>query len=393
MCKQQLLVISPFTAYKNIKHAGGKIHYYYLSKIENYFDITIISIANEQEKDDIKNTIIKNKNSYIFYKNKKLNKISYIKHFFWQRNPFDKYAGFIDYDTQCFFYKVAKQLKQEKYQPNIILLDWTQSIFLSKKIHRLFPNSTIICIEQDVTFLKYKRFFEKSDFYLKKKINKHKYQNIKKQELNSLKYATQIITLNHKDTELLESELKNNLKIKTIVPYFDKYIHITRKKINPNIIYFGAMSRPENYNSAIWFIQNVLPLLPSYFKFIVIGNAPAKELLNLKNDRIEITGFVNDITSYFESALCIAAPIVMGAGIKIKILEAMSAGLPVITNDIGIEGIPAENLKHYIHCTYPEEFVTNIIKLYNDHDFNLLIGNNARNFIQNNFNYENCSYI
>lgn len=390
---KQILVISPFTAYKNIKHAGGKIHYYYLSKLLNNYEISIISIAKENEIEEIKKSLIKTKQNFILYKKNTISLFSKIQFFFWQRNPFDKYSGFIDYNDLNNLYKTALNLHKQGFSPDIIILDWTQTIFLSKKIKKLFPKAKLICVEQDVTFLKYKRFFENENNILKKFCSKIKFNNLKRQELNALSCADQIITLNYKDTILLQSEFNKTKLIKTIIPYFDNYYNIQRKNISSNIIYFGAMSRPENYNSAIWFIHNVLPLLPNCFRFIVIGNAPAKELLNLKNDRIEITGFIQDITPYFESALCIASPIVMGAGIKIKILEAMSAGLPVLTNDIGIEGIPAKNLIHYIHCVYPEDFAKNIIKLYNDHDFNILIGNNARNFIQNNFNYENCSYI
>lgn len=390
---KKLLVISPFTAYKSIKHAGGKIHYYYLSKLENDYEITAISIAKENEKDEIKKSLIKTKQSFILYKSNTISFFIKIKHFFWQRNPFDKYSGFIDYDEITYLYKMSKQLKKQKYIPDIIILDWTQSIFLSQKIKTLFPKSKIICIEQDVTFLKYQRFFENSTNKFKKLINRIKYINIKKQELYSLGFANQIVTLNQKDTDLLQFELDENIPIKTIVPYFDTYFNIQRKDITSNIIYFGAMSRPENYNSAIWFIKNVFPYLPENFKFIVIGNSPIKELLDLADDRIIVTGFIQDISPYLQSSLCFAAPIVIGAGIKIKILEAMSAGLPVLTNDIGIEGIPAKNGKEYLYCTTPEDFINQIKNLYNDLNKNLSIGNNAKDFIKNNFNYENCLYI
>ncbi len=153
------------------------------------------------------------------------------------------------------------------------------------------------------------------------------------------------------------------------------------------------MSRPENYKSALWFIEKVLPMLPATFNFIIIGNSPAKELTNLNNPRVKITGFVHDIRPYFETALCFAAPIVMGAGIKIKILEAMSAGLSVLTNEIGIEGISAEKDKDFIYCTTPKDYAEQIEKLYADVQNNLDIGENARKFIHNNFNYDNCSYI
>ena len=46
----------------------------------------------------------------------------------------------------------------------------------------------------------------------------------------------------------------------------------------------------------------------------------------------------------------------MGAGIKVKVLEGLSAGIPILTNNIGIEGIPAIDKKHYFHCETPEEY-------------------------------------
>ena len=74
-----------------------------------------------------------------------------------------------------------------------------------------------------------------------------------------------------------------------------------------------------------------------------------------KPDVITVTGFVKEISKYFEQSLCLVAPLVLGAGIKIKVLEAMSAGLPVLTNQIGIEGIPAQNGIHYYYCERPQE--------------------------------------
>ena len=58
------------------------------------------------------------------------------------------------------------------------------------------------------------------------------------------------------------------------------------------------------------------------------------------------------------------APLILGAGIKVKILEAMYSGIPVLTNDIGIEGIEAEDKKDYYHCVTAEEYEKVIRTIY-----------------------------
>lgn len=74
------------------------------------------------------------------------------------------------------------------------------------------------------------------------------------------------------------------------------------------------MSRPENYLSALWFINNVMPLLNDLnIRFIVLGSKPSDELKNIKSDKVIITGFVDNIEPYFESAMCLVAPLVLGS--------------------------------------------------------------------------------
>ena len=68
MKKENILVVSPFCAYKTIKHAGGKIHYYYLKKLEPEFNITHISTARIDEKKDIENFGIQAKKIILYRK-------------------------------------------------------------------------------------------------------------------------------------------------------------------------------------------------------------------------------------------------------------------------------------------------------------------------------------
>ena len=101
-----------------------------------------------------------------------------------------------------------------------------------------------------------------------------------------------------------------------------------------------------------------------------------------------VTGFVDDITPYFENSLCLVAPLVLGAGIKIKILEAMSSGLPVLTNEIGIEGINAVNERDYFFCKTPEDYERRILSLSENPDIGIKMDSMAKKFVKEQFNYE-----
>lgn len=121
-----------------------------------------------------------------------------------------------------------------------------------------------------------------------------------------------------------------------------------------SVLFFGAMARPENYLSAIWYIENVMPRIQDLkLKFVVLGSNPAEVFEKYINDEVIVTGFVEDVTPYFEKSLCLVAPLVLGAGIKVKILEAMSAGIPILTNAIGIEGISATTQKNMFIVKMP----------------------------------------
>ena len=71
-----------------------------------------------------------------------------------------------------------------------------------------------------------------------------------------------------------------------------------------------------------------------------------------------------------------------------KILEAMSSGIPVITNDIGIEGIPAVDGKHYYHCTTPQEYANMIRKIYNNELDVVCLEENAKKLLRKHFSKE-----
>lgn len=384
---KRVLWVSPYAPYDQVRHAGGQIENYYLKGINMHPEIEtrIVTFAYEDEFESAKRDLNKAGIINVVLRND-LDKRDLLSNVLNRIKKYNKYAGITSGKYWDRLYDGMKLCGE--FSPDVIVIEWTEFILFIPYIKKIYPNAKIVAVEEDVSFLKYYRTYKNKAGLLKKLSWKTRFVRLKKTEINSLKMADLVILNNYKDEKLVQKYgIINTWRWS---PYFNSAIGkvIKRSKSN-DIVFFGAMGRPENYESCIWFIQKVMPIIDPKYRFIVIGNKPDEKLLRYKSERVVITGFVEDTLPYFENALCLVAPLVIGAGIKIKILEAMSAGLTVLTNSIGIEGIPANNMIHYIHCENAQEYSRAINMLSVNHDKNIMIGENGKRLINGIFNYEN----
>lgn len=383
---KKVLWASIAVPYDTVGHAGGKVHNYYLKYLKKYgdFELKLVTYYWEREKKDIDleqygiDAILMKRAIWEFPR--LLFNVESVL------NPFNRYAGINQNYSVIQFRKAIKQLQNEGYIPDVVILQWTEMVVLYHIIKKAFPDAKIIGIEEDVKFLGFRRQYESEKNIILKWIRKIKYERLLKIELDACRNLDQIITSNHKDGELLEKEGILKDKIWTWQVYFHNMIDNPYIGDEKNIIFYGAMAREENWKSAIWFIENVFYKIPDKeVKFYVIGSNPNSKLLKYENDRVKILGFVDDVSEYFRHGLCLAAPLISGAGIKIKILEAMSAGIPVITNSIGIEGIYAENGKSYLHCEEVDDYIKAINKICEDNQLKYTISKAAQRYISDNY--------
>lgn len=389
-----ILWVSAYVPYDTVPHAGGKNHNFYLKSFhKKNKKIKLISISSYEERDriDLDDYGITN---YILYRSskkepffKKLKR--YVLRHLYRISLFSDGLHYDNYKDLCDVYRMIKKVKaDEGYDPKIIILQWTEMCVGIPKIKKIYPNAKFVIIEEDIYFLGAYRRWKNSKGLFNRLLSFWDYVKIKRNEKKCLEMADLVVVNNKKDYLLLE---KNNVFCSKMVavPFFSDMQHINRKCCSKDILFYGAMCRSENYLSAIWFIENVFPKIePLGFRFIVVGNKPHKSLMKYDNRKtICITGFVDEVSSYFENSLCLVAPLVAGAGIKIKILEAMSSGLPVLTNDIGIEGIYAKDGKDFFFCKTPEDYKKRIVELANDTELASQMGLNAKEFIKTNFNY------
>lgn len=382
----KLLWISLNAPTEKAEKAGSATFNHYFKEFYNdeRFDIKVIAQINNSLP------VMKLKDGDGFFLTRggglkaKLKRLSSIES---KYNPFNRNANLISNSMVAFVKKNIEKLKSEGFLPEIVVLEWTQCVVLADMVHRLLPDAKLVASEHDVTFVGYER---KSKFYsgLQGFHWKHKYKWEKKKELRALSMCSLILPHNADNLEVLTAEGVEKSKIQHLVPYYNNLSSCVRNPRGKDVLFFGAMSRPENYLSAIWFIEKVMPLLEDdSIRFVILGSNPDERLKKYINKRVILTGFVDSIVPYFEQSMCLAAPLVLGAGIKVKILEAISSGIPVLTNRIGIEGIPAKDGVEYYHCEKPEEYVSVIKKLAEGR----LSGNAeeaAREFITKMFSFE-----
>jgi glycosyltransferase involved in cell wall biosynthesis len=384
-----MLIISRYCAYDSAPYAGSKTHNYYLKHLIKAFRVKVLTIAHPEDlpKLDFDAYAI---DADVVVVNEDPGRAWFFLLFNWRNilNYFGKTMGLVNgYAAHCLI-KRARSLGSQGYSPDIILLEWTQTVLMIKDLKKIFPSALYIASEHDVSFLRFKRQYGAASGLSKIKENL-RYKSLKKAEISSLQEADLIVPHNEKDKDLLIINGIAPDRVHAIAPYYTDYGDVTYSPEGSAVLFFGAMDREENYSSIGWFIDRVfLPFLPDRYTLTIVGARPHPSLNKYKSKRITVTGFVPDIRPYLAKSFCMVAPLLSGAGIKVKVIEVMSAGLPVLASGIAIEGIPAENGVHYLHCEKPEDYLDVFERVRQDRINLQAISDNAKKLINRCYDLE-----
>ena len=158
------------------------------------------------------------------------------------------------------------------------------------------------------------------------------------------------------------------------------------RKANGNqrrIIFSGSFRYQPNYDAMQWFVGKVFPLVLEQIpdvELIITGDHANLPLPQTKN--ITLAGYVDDIKSLVASCDVSLAPLWSGGGTRLKILEAMAMGIPVVATTKGAEGLLAQDGQHLLMGDEPEKFAEQVVKLLKNKDLRNTLTANALKLIR-----------
>ena len=158
-----------------------------------------------------------------------------------------------------------------------------------------------------------------------------------------------------------------------------------------DLLFVGSFLHHPNTDGVLWFIRDIFPRIKQQkpdIRFFIVGERPPEEILSFASEDIMVTGYVRDLTGYFEKCRVFVAPLRFGAGVKGKINQSMSRGLPVVTTTIGSEGTGSIDGKNILVADDPRMFSEDVIRLYENEQLWNMISENSLEHIKTTTSYE-----
>lgn len=181
----------------------------------------------------------------------------------------------------------------------------------------------------------------------------------------------------------------------TVIPIAvdtDEVALVTRQSGADHILHIGTMYWPPNVDGILWFIQQVYPRIRakrSQTIFDVVGARPPQEImaLNGNGSGVNVTGYVPDPTLYRQQAGVMVVPLRAGGGMRVKILEALAQGLPIVSTTLGCEGIAVTHGQNILIADTPDEFAQAVLRLLEQPQFAAELGCNGRRLAESLYDY------
>lgn len=321
----------------DVPQAGQKICYGHLKKISDIRAVDLVAYTNKHESGYFNPDIYTDCKTSTFLRLTNLRRlINFLT------NPLQPLKVAIRNDKRAI--KRINDLLSDDSLVDEIMIEYEQGAFIIPKLRKRVRTTVVFhdVISQSIarrqkaaSLWRPSRYFHLLQLRL-----------AERWERGLAKYIDTAIVLSEKDRVLLENLGFDPHRVRVEYPAVaPKFYTADRSRYEPDrILFWGAMDRDENQDAVIWFVRYILPAIKQSIpgiKFTILGANPGTEVLRLVSDVVQVTGFVDDPLPYFETAALSVAPLRYGAGIKLKVLEALAAKLPVVATSVAAEGISA----------------------------------------------------
>lgn len=232
---------------------------------------------------------------------------------------------------------------------------------------RLKTKAPIIYDTIDLHFLRLKR--QKDYLDPSYQNTSWSWETYQKLELNYANQAEATVVVTEDEKQVLSSLGVKNV---WVIPNIHEEISLSEKVAfdqRSGLVFIGSYNHPPNIDAVKWLCLEIMPLVWVSRPDITVnllGSNLKDEVKELANDQVIVTGYVPEVEPYFQKSRIFVAPLRFGAGMKGKIGQSLSLGLPTITTKIGAEGMGLIDHQDVLIADTAEEFAQAVIELY-DH--------------------------
>ena len=170
------------------------------------------------------------------------------------------------------------------------------------------------------------------------------------------------------------------------------YFHAVDCEKEPySIVFVGALDWLPNVDGICWFCKKVFPFINARVpeaKLYIVGRNPPVRIKKLEGKNVVVPGFVKDTREYLAKSNVSIVPLRTGSGMRIKILQALAMGIPVVSTSVGCEGIKVTNGREILIADEEERFAKSVSSLLQDEEYAKRLGKNGLKLVREKYSWE-----
>lgn len=218
---------------------------------------------------------------------------------------------------------------------------------------------------------------------------------LKPVEIALCKKADLVLATSERDGSTLREKLPS--AVVDVVPNgvdIEVFQSDTLDQPSHQIIFTGAMNYYPNIDAVLTFAKNSWPLIKAQIPdatWLIVGREPPSQVKALESlAGVTVTGSVADVRPYMATSAVAIAPLQIGGGTRLKILEAFAMSRPVVSTSIGCEGLSVTHEKNLLIADHPEEFAQAVIRLLQNPQMRTQLGSAGRLLVEQEYSWESC---
>lgn len=379
----RILFLSGHLPSAQAKQAGQKTSYHVCEFLARKHDVHLLSFATQEELDGFRPEEMSFLGSCDLVPVSNLSRLVGLV-----SGPVLPFTAAVRYST-VFRRKLQNLVRDETF--DVAYLDFTGMMQYQADLARV---PVVAAMEVEVMFRRWESRRKHSGNLLARSIFGWEERRTKRWEIEELKRVDMVLVQSAREKMLL-TELLPGQRVRSIPPWVELGENASVRPYSerdPNsLVFWGAMDRVENVDAVNYASQNVLPPVWAQFpdaRYYIAGSNPSPALTRqYANSRVTVYGFVDEPFDFLASKRVALLPMRLGAGIKVKVLECMAAGLAVVTTPAGAEGVPGLPGEHYLLGSNAHELSEAVLKLLEAPNYAGQMGQRARTAICSNHHF------